>query len=497
MSVLDYIDDEMLGPVYQNKLPTLKSSNVNRICKELFYAIKANEEIFIYGDYDMDGFSSASIWREVLSTLYSVPPSFFHYQKRTHNIDPDILRQVRDTKARIVIICDTGSSIQDRMIIHLLRMDRRTPIVIDHHIWEGNYKEDTTDMLVYNSYEERDSLAGAEISGAYSSLLVASKLCEDYFKHSLSYKAMVYALASMYADVVDLATPPGRALYNVVNSIEMPVPVLIESLNAWNYSICRRLFSLIICPRINACFRTERFDQLNAAWTATTKYDAQRISKEISDIHTESMTITRNLIPLFTREHYGNITFCLHTLTPESKVLHIRNYTGLIANKIAQEEKSLVVVAIEMDGAYEGSYRDFYNRRLLDMFGLFCEVGGHDSAFGLKFYNLTDMRKYLKSLSTMLDRGVSKDYNAISSTLVQTSEDIDVLAVYNEYMNVRPRVMVTHRCSQAKQMYSTKYRKNYDVGLPYNVISTLPLLTGSSILVEPTISKTVELRCIE
>lgn len=131
------------------------------------------------------------------------------------------------------------------------------------------------------------------------------------------------------------------------------------------------------------------------------------------------------------------------------------------------------------------------------MFGLFCEVGGHDSAFGLKFYNLTDMRKYLKSLSTMLDRGVSKDYNAISSTLVQTSEDIDVLAVYNEYMNVRPRVMVTHRCSQAKQMYSTKYRKNYDVGLPYNVISTLPLLTGSSILVEPTISKTVELRCIE
>ena len=83
MSVLDYIDTDIFSSVYQNKLPSPKSHNIDAICKELFYAIKGKEEIFIYGDYDMDGFCAAKVWDEVLKSLYNVPVRHFTYKTPT------------------------------------------------------------------------------------------------------------------------------------------------------------------------------------------------------------------------------------------------------------------------------------------------------------------------------------------------------------------------------------------------------------------------------
>lgn len=497
MSVLDYIDTDIFSSVYQNKLPSPKSHNIDAICKELFYAIKGKEEIFIYGDYDMDGFCAAKVWDEVLKSLYNVPVRHFTYKNRMHTVDPDLLTQVKNTRARIVLICDSGSGRADRELLSLLMLDKRKPIVIDHHTWEGNYWEDTKRFLAYNSFEEKESLDGFEVSGAYASLLVASRLCEVYFKHSLSFNAMAYTLASMYADVVDLATPAGRAIYNVVNTTKMPMPALLNKMNSWNYGISRRLFSFIICPRINACFRTETFGPLNDIWTAATKYEIGQIADDIKDIHTISMRNVETLVPTFKCERFGDMLLCVHELTSDSEAMHVRNFSGLIANKIAQEERCMVVAVIHMQNKYVGSYRDFYNRKMLDTFALFCKASGHDMAFGLEFHNIGEVRRYMKSLSSMLESGVRKDYTVISSGLVTSTADVDALALYNEYMNVRPRIFITHRCPYVKLTYGNKFGKRYDVGLPYNVRATLPLLEGSNTLIEPTITRGVDLRCVE
>lgn len=497
MPVLDYIDSDIFTPVYSNKLPVLKSPQVDAICKELFYAIKGKEAILIYGDYDMDGFSAAQVWGEVFTTLYSVPPVHFNYIQRQHTVDSNLLAQAKKSGARVVLILDSGSGASDHSIVSMLRLNGFTPIVIDHHNWEGDYAEACRHDLIFNSHEERELLGGAEISGAYASLLVASVLCEKYFHHSLSYNAMVYALASMYSDVVDLATPPGRALYNMVSTIKMPGPLLFNTMNEWAYTYCRRMFSFIIGPKINACFRTEQFGPLNRAFSAKDKYEMNSVFSQFKEVHTDAVQLVNTFTPLFRREKIGDIALCTIEATDETRALHIRNFSGLIANKIAHEEKCMVVVAIKDRRHYEGSYRDFYNRQMLSTFKLFCKADGHDSAFGLEFNNLNDIRRHLNSLATMLEVSVRKDYDVLASSLVRDATDIQALALYNEYMNVRPRMMLIHRCSYARQVRATTYRKFFEVGLPYLVSSTLPLIEGSNILVEPTISKTVELRCVE
>lgn len=497
MSVLEYIDSEIFTPVYNNKLPVVTSENVDNICKELYYAIKAEEPIFIYGDYDMDGFCAGQVWNEVLASLYRVPPIHFQYSRRMHTVDSDILRQVKNSRARIVIICDSGSGTSDRDVISILHMNGFTPIVIDHHNWEGDYEAACVYNLIFNSHEERDMFGGAEVSGAYASLLVAARLCEKYFSHTLSFNAMAYALASMYSDVVDLSSPPGRALYNVVSTTRMPGPQFFSSLNEWNYSFSKRFFSYIVSPKVNACFRTENFSPLNKALGLRDKYGMKSVVTEIKDVHSEASKLVDLFIPLFTREYFGDIVLCIHKADEQTKALHIRNFSGLIANKIAQEEKRITIVLVYDNRVYSGSFRDFYNRKLLPTFRLFCIADGHDSAFGVSVTNIKEFKRHLRSLSGFIETTVAKDYEVLSSSLAREQSDIQALALYNEYMNVRPRILLTHRCPYARLIKATKYKKTYDVGLPYTTISTLPLVEGSTILVEPTISKSVELRCVE
>lgn len=497
MSVLDYIDSSILSPVYKNKIPLIVSNNIDAICRELYFAIKSKEPIFVYGDYDMDGFCCQKVWSEVLTNLYDVPVVHFMYSRRTHHIDSSIVEQVKSSPARVVLICDTGSNYEDHEIVALLRSSGYVPIIVDHHVWEGDYKKDTKHQLIFNSHEESDCLGGYKISGAYACLLIANVLCTNYFNHSLSYNAMVYALASMYSDCVDLSTPIGRVLYNTVIMLGMPGPSLLTAMNERNYRYGKRFFSFIIAPKINACFRTERFGALNRALTVTDRYEIKSVVEELKEIHEEATKLVPMLVPQFEKERFGSILLCTHKATFETRALHVRNFSGLIANSIANSSKSAVVTLIYDNEHYEGSYRDYSGRKMLETFQLFCDAGGHDSAFGLKIYNMAEFRRHLDVLSKALEVEIKKDYVVLSSRLIESDMDLEALAVYNEYRNVQPRVLLLHRCDSIRTILSTKYRKVYDIGLPYPVTTTMPLYDGLNILMEPTISKSVELRCIE
>lgn len=414
-----------------------------------------------------------------------------------HSLDPHIISQIARTKCRLVIICDTGSSAKDREILALLRVHGYTTVVIDHHNWEGDYTASTERGLIFNSHEERELLRGHEVSGAYASLLVASYLCEKYFSHSLSYNAMVYALASMYADCVDMSTPPGRALYNTVTVLKMPGPQLLSAMNKYNYRYSKRFFSWIVNPKINACFRTEQFGPVNRALTFKDRYEIQSIVGEFQAVHSESVRLVDAFTPLFQRERFGNIVLCTHKSTVETRALHIRNFSGRVAQKIANEEKAMTIAVIKTNSIYEGSYRDYFQRNMLKTFKLFCNADGHGPAFGLSFNSYDYIVRHLKHLADILSAGdISQDI-LLSSNLVKTKEDVNALALYNEYMNTNPRVIINHRCPYVRLLRSTQYRKTYDVGLPYHVSSTLPLLDGMGIQLDPCLTSGVELRCLE
>lgn len=499
MSILDYIDGRVFSPVFQNDIPLIKSERADAVARGLALATRNKEKIMVYGDYDMDGFSAAMVWKETFAVAGNSNLEFFRYGSRMHRLDPDIIRQTKESNCSVVLICDTGSSFEDQQILRLLEMSGCFVIVIDHHTYVGDYEEDAKSRLIFNSRCETIALADCEVSAAYASLLIAKIMCEKYLNCSLAFNAKVYALASMYADVVDVSSVLGRALYNAVAMTKAPGPKAFAELNNVSYMFSRRLFSYIISPKFNACFRTSNFEPLNALLSSKDDYSVKKAISAIKDIHSDTSRVTRGMVGMFERERIGDFVLCVHKITSETAWTGIRNFTGVIATKISQEEMAPTVVVVKDGRSYEGSVRDYYNRPLLSTFRLFCSADGHPSAFGLSF---NDMAEFKQNLNAM--RGVNLGespvpYLTVSSGIIESQEDIDALALYNEYMNTNPPIMISHKISKVTLVRSSKWNKFYDVGMGSGMIvrTSRPLLEGSTIIIEPVICKGVELREME
>lgn len=497
MSVLEFLDSNVFTPVYQNDVPIINCPRVDAICQELRLAIQSGEEIFLYGDYDMDGFCAVMVWKEVLSLLRTRPPAIFEYTARTHTLDRDILRQVKRSKARVVIVCDTGSGASDQHVLGMLQMQGYTTIVIDHHVFMGDYAIECSNRLTFNAYEDRAFLGNCEVSGAYASLLVAKVLCEKYMNAPLAFNAKVYALGSMYSDCVDMSSDVARALYNSVAVANAVGPQFLNQLNSWNYLYGRRFFSYIVAPKLNGCFRMERLDMLNRIMSVSDRYQLRAVVEDLQAVHSEARTLTKAFIPQFTRTRIGNFVLCVHVLTDKSVAMHIRNFTGVIATQIAKEECAAVVVVVKEDRYYYGSFRDFYNRPMLDTFKLFADCAGHPSAFKVGFSDVDDFTRHL-SLLMQSDVVCEKPYMILNSGVLETDEDFDALALYNEYMNMKPSV-ISHTCVHTRCNRNTAYNRYYTVGLPANkiVMTKNVLVDGKTILIEPAICRGVELREME
>ena len=499
MSVLEFIDSEVFNPVYQGDVPVIRNPRVDAICQELQFAIQNGETIFVYGDYDMDGLCSVMVWREALDLMRAKPPVVFKYVSRTHNLDRDIVRQVQATDARVVIICDTGSSQEDHHVLSTLQMLGYTTIVIDHHLFVGDYALECDHRLTFNAFEERAALDNCDVSGAYASLIVARVLCEKYMGCALAFNAKVFALASMYSDCVDMSSPMARALYSAVCAANVKGPTFFTALNKFNYLYGRRLFSFIVAPKINGCFRLGRLDVINRVLEAKDRFAMADVAIELDEIHGEASERSKALVPMFTRERIGDIVLCIHEVTDTTRMLNVRNFTGVVAMKIAEQEKAAVVVVVKDNRVYSGSYRDFYDRELLGTFKLFCTAGGHPAAFGLSFTSLTEFRRHLTLLSKQLSDEYEKPYITLNSGMLTSEEDFDALALYNEFMNTKPHVVVSHRVNAPKLLRSTTFNKYYDVGLPTTkpLMTKRPLIAGTSILIEPCITRGVDLREME
>lgn len=497
--VLDYLDSRMFEPVYNNELPMLDLVSVTGAAKIIQRAIVYKQDIFVYGDYDTDGLCSQLVWKEVFGKLGYKNVRHFKYSKRTHALDCDVLRQIKGSGNELVIVCDTGSSREDGDVISLLAMKGCSVLVIDHHKYEGDYSGSSTGRVwMFNSYEERRDLGMSEVCGAYSALLVAKVLCEDLMCDVLPFNARVYALLAMYADGMDMSSTLARALYNNVANFKSEGPLLVDILNEWGYKYTRRFFSFIIAPKINACFRMEKFGILNHVISAEDRFDMKGTVGQMMKVHDEASKLTEPFADMFAVEGYGTIELCICEPTLELRAMNVVNFTGLVAMHIAHRDKCAVFAVVHEDCLYHGSYRDFLNRPLLEECSVFMDsIGGHPSAFGFEFRSLAKIRRYIRLLGQRVPKvGVTESFT-MASSLVCDDTDVNTLALYNEYMTVKPQVLVTHRCVDAFCRRKTKFTKIYDVGLPVCVRSKSSLRSGQQIVLESCITNKVELRVVD
>jgi single-stranded-DNA-specific exonuclease len=410
-----------------------------------------DKTILVYGDYDADGAMARCTAVDVLRYL-GVKNILIHpYRKRTHDVDPIAVNMAVKKQVDYFLVCDAGSSSPDTF--KWVQMYGVKPILLDHHETVYGYKDFEGTAMLNTSIENRTRDKDVSVSAGALTYIIFYKLCIRLGVPPLKSTA-AYALASLYADSIDMSGDVQRLIYQQVQELsDSDIPPLLQRFmvgvdkqsQLWvpkRREFTRRFIEFTVNPRINALIRAERFDLLNSLleWTPNSHWDMSELISEVFNHHRfirEQVSLAADLI---TKEKHrksvvvGNLSSVAGRVKiPADK---LNNYTGQVANDLAGRFGKAAVVICDASTHIKGSVRDHNSRDYLSLFSLFCDAGGHKSAFGFQFPYLeySAFYEYLDVLDKSDIKSLSNDPIIVPHNFEEPSpEEVVLMARYNEF----------------------------------------------------------------
>lgn len=468
-----------------------------------------NAKVFLYGDYDTDGLMCIKVWEEFFRLIGFTNYKTYTFTERMHNLDPRAVKQAIEEKFEYIIINDTGSSeLGDNGLINKLIDFGLKVIVIDHHQTKYVYSDYPKDCAIVNSTIENKMCPEQP-----PILLSAGALCfvilDNYiseFKSSINTDVLaIFALISLYADCVDMSSKLNRAIYYKAMRVDYRnIPKCISLFLKHNNKFSRRFIEFQYTPKINCVFRNELFGLLNDYVALKSDKDIPLMVKKIemlSNLHVMSADMVNQVADIIEHEVLDN--FVIANLNSVNSYINVEenklyNYTGLVANRLAERYgKSAVVWCLHGDEV-KGSFRDLLSRSYLKTFQQFCIANGHNPAFGfhirplefdsfIQFIKRIDKKFFIKGEP---NRPIVVDHVSKEPDLKLLSD----VATYNEFGgNMIPIALVRKRYTSDIKESSSKYGGyTYKWG-KFFITSKHRYKYGDYILVKPTVEKSLRL----
>lgn len=482
----------MLTRVSYTPIHFINQDKVNTFLREMLQDEDA--KVFVYGDYDVDGAMFTMVTLSTLKKL-GVHPDVFRYRKRTHDLDKEAVRYCIQNKYTHFIIGDTASS--DLKTLKMLVSYGVHVLVLDHHMTVYDYDDfKEAGVTIINTTVENAELGKERYhlcAGALAFCVFDSFMREELGEELEEESA--FALVSLYADCMDMSDIINRSLYykaTELSKVSLPKYILhfmneYQSLNA-------RFIGYWFAPRINSLFRSEHFDVLNEyLFGDVSSSERIQLIERIDEIYSNDREMVGMLSDLVDVEQLQHFVVCnLQTAADKHPKYfsNLPNYTGLVANKLAERYGKTAVAYCSAQNEYKGSVRDPYSRTYLPLFQQICYAGGHGPAFGLKI-KLFELSSFLKKLETIdqyfhIDDVENKPLIFTHEYAIPDDGLIEDMALYNEFSgNHLPIAYLQKSIVGALKPKQTSYYWRYDWGDNYFIQSDFPLEFGSKVLIKP------------
>lgn len=474
-------------------------ANISKVEKKIISHIKAGSTIGIFPDSDVDGFFSALIMKSLLELLGCKKVKIIRIRKKTHGLNSKVIDQVMMLQCNLLITVD--SSTNSREEIEKLSICGVDHVIIDHHIITEDISTYPSNVFVVNS---RDF--GNEKFNNVSCGMLCYIIAHDFLnkvqidkvqKNSFLNKLYVLGYITLYTDSMNLAD---EFNLSVINNIEMRknfAPALITQFMSDYDDLNRNFIEYKLGPRINSLIRRERFD---IVYDLLFKRNSESESAELLRLIESCYLDGKNMVDIIcnnisVEDHDTYVVANLDTMQFNDNFSEVvKNYTGLIANRIASRYNKLALVlctdAIE---SYKGSVRDPYSRQALRLFERFISCGGHMSAFGVRV-----LKKDYKSASRQLELLSHRLKTGIQESQIELDgEEFDdrliyqlrVIADYNEVSgNTLPKAVIRKRVGNTlKVTREEKYSKVKWGDTTIIVFNNVYI--GDTLIITPTISK--------
>ena len=359
-----------------------KFKDMQVVVDRIKQAVKNNDPILVYGDYDADGVTSTAILIRALRHLgadanFYIPHRFFE----GYGPNEDAFMQAVGEGYKLIITVDCGiSGIEEASILQEHDVDL---IIIDHH--QPKQEIPHAIAIIHPEYDENypfGHLAGAGVTLKVAEALREGKLEDDDY---------MLAMFGTVGDVVDLVDENRsivkRGLSALKKTSSPGVLALLRLIGASQYEADVRMAGFLICPRLNAPGRMDDASIAVDLLLADDEFMATEYAQAIEEMNSERKAITDQIIEaaikiVETKELDKLKALVLHHPDWHEGVL------GIVASKITEKYGKATVVLTDSDeGFIKGSARSPEGLDILSALianeDLLARYGGHARAAGL------------------------------------------------------------------------------------------------------------------
>lgn len=368
---------------------------VDRIMK----AIKNEEKILVYGDYDVDGITSTFIVYDTLRSLgadisYDIPNRFVDGYGLSYSKTFDIINEGYN----LVITVDNGiKSIEEANHFKENNVDL---IITDHHEMEDVLPE--AYAILHTSLSEKYSfkpLAGVGVAFKLSQALIGEEALEYTDIAALGTIADMMPLEGENRAIVNVGLSKLRESRNV------GLRSLISFLDIINPSVADVQYK--IAPRINACGRMKSAKLGVRLLQSENSAVAVKILSEIEETNNKRKKLTKNLYV----ESLNQINHNKPSIIVHSPKMH-EGVIGIVASRLANEYSKVTVVLKEDEFTFKGSIRSYNGVDVIyilnELKDLLIRHGGHQNAAGLEFVK-ENLGEFQKRFNELIPKAVRDD----------------------------------------------------------------------------------------
>lgn len=428
--------EDFLSPQYEKLLDPLLLPDMERARDRVIEAMKANEHIFVFSDYDADGIPGAVVLSDFFKRSKYENVSFYipHRHDEGFGLSTEAVDEAKKRGAKLIITIDCGTA--DLVEVEHAGKHGIDVIITDHH--ESNELPEAYAVVnpkinkqrKGSDYPFRDLCGSGVIFKLVQAILAKERFGarEGMEKWSLD----MVAIATL-SDMVPLLGE-NRIL------TKFGLEVLKKSPRPGIGALCRKLgmdqrflseddIAFMITPRINAASRMGTPEDAFNLLATDSQVEADKLAAHLEKINNERKGVVAAIVKDAKKHLSGRaeLPAVIVIGNPEWRPALL----GLVANSLVEEfMRPAFVWGRDGDGTLKGSCRSYNGYDLFELMNLvkdcFLEFGGHAGAggFSIALENLPTLEENLSKALEQLEMSEMKDYECIEVEIKDVGEDL-------------------------------------------------------------------------
>lgn len=426
--------DNFLNPDYEKLHDPFKLPDMDKACERVIEAIKGNEHIVVFSDYDCDGLPGAVVLSDFFARLGYTNISFYipHRHNEGFGLNSDAIEEIAARGARLLITIDCG--IADVEEVALADEKGIDVIITDHH--KPNPVLPDAYAIVNQNREDSDYPFKGLCGAAVAFKLVQAVMTREAFgvKPGMEKWSLDMVAIATLSDMVPLLGENrilARFGLSVLRKSPRPgLSALFKKMNIDQRTLSEDDVTFMITPRINAASRMGVPEDAFKLLSTKDYSEAEKLALHLEQINNERKGVVASIVKeaksrIASRQE---ITDVIVVGNPEWRPALL----GLVANSLAEEYKRPAFVwGRSGDKTLKGSCRSYNGYDLFTLMSAvddaFVEFGGHTGAggFSVTLESLTTLEERLSDSLSNMEAGLSsEDTSSFSINLHDIGENL-------------------------------------------------------------------------